>query len=647
MQNVFWLILLWLAGWALFPLSHRIWWNLLPDAGLAVGRILALCLWTFTAFWLGSGGVPTRISALLIFPCLLAGAVILWRERDSLLKTVHEKRRSIIAGEALFLAVFLFFFLLRGFGPETVDGEKQMDMAMIAACTRADYLPPPNPYTAGERLVGYYYAGHLQTALLTHAVFSTPQWTYNLMCATVPALVFSALFSLCSALCRSLKWGLLAVCGVLCLGNLSPLRIVWPAVFGQSPGAPEYFSTTRVIPYTINEYPFFTFAFGDLHAHLFAMPLAVLVMCLAWALWRGGQSLPLISCSAALAVLVMTNSWDFPLYTLLAVLAVWGGHKAWRAKLTGVALLILLALGGASLFLLKLKTTSSGVHFIWPSSPPVAWLMIWGVFLAILVPALVRVKKSPESGFCIALVACGLLALVWSEVTWMGYWPPPYHRQDTVFKFGLQAWYFCGTAAFCLALPQVAAGRWPRFVPFLYLPFVAVMLYASGLVVWGRAGEFREFKGTNAWAQLSPYEQEAAQWLQTRAREGDFLIEAEKYDGGDYTAYSRYANSTGVPAVIGPQSHSQQWLGRPGEVLQRKQDVRSFYTTGDEATRLGILRKYQVRWIILGDLERREYGGEWIDYLAQTLSVAARLGTTGEEGSVVICENPAMAAHRP
>ena len=110
------------------------WRNLLPDAGLAVGRILALCLWTLIAFWLGSGGVPTRISALLVFPCLFAGACVLWRERDSLLETVREKRRGLIVGEALFLGVFFFFLLLRGFGPETVDGEKQMDMAMIAAC---------------------------------------------------------------------------------------------------------------------------------------------------------------------------------------------------------------------------------------------------------------------------------------------------------------------------------------------------------------------------------------------------------------------------------------------------------------------------------------------------------------------------------
>ncbi len=599
------------------------------------------------AFWLGHIGVAPRFCALLIFPAVIIGIFCLWRERDATLKISREKRRGILAGEALFVGVFLFFLLLRSFGPETVDGEKQMDMAMIATCARADYLPPPNPYTAGERLTGYYYAGHLQTALLTRAVFSTPQWTYNLMCATVPALVFSALLSLCGALCRSLKWGLLAVCGVLTLGTLAPLRLVWPSVFGQSPGAPEYFSTTRVIPFTINEYPFFTFAFGDLHAHLFAMPLTVLVLCLAWALWQGGQKLPLLLCSVALAAQVMTNAWDFPFSLLLACMALWVARKTLSDRLVAVASLVLLALLIASLFLFKLTTTSSGVHFAWPTSPLLAWLMIWGVFIAILIPALCRVRKSPENNFSVLLAIVGILILMWSQFTWMGYWPPPYHRQDTIFKFGLQAWYLCGVAAFCLALPQVAEGRWPKVLPLLYLPFLAVMLYSSGMVVWGRAGEFAQFKGTNAWTQLSAHEQNAAKWLQMRAGEGDFLIEAEKEDGGDYTDFSRYANATGIPVVIGPQSHAHQWLGNMEEILQRKQDVRTFYMTSDAAARLAILRKYRVRWIILGSLERWEYGNEAINRLAEALPVAVRFGTDYETDSVIICENPEYITAQP
>lgn len=605
-----------------------------------MGRVLCLCLWTLTAFWLGNIGVPPRFSSQLIFPFLLIGCLFLWRERAVFLENLGEKKRAILVGEGLFFGVFIFFLVLRSFGPETADGEKPMDMAIIAAVARADYLPPPNPYTSGERLVAYYYSGHLQTALATTAISSSPQWTYNLMCATIPALVFSSLFMLCAALCKSLKLGFFAVCGVLCLGTLAPLREFWPGVFGSAPEGPAYFATSRVIPFTINEYPFFTFAFGDLHAHLFAMPLAVLVLCLAWALWQGGRNVSLVLCGLALGALAMTNTWDFPLFTLLGAFAVWHGRGMWREKVGGVVAMVCLALLAASIFLFKLKTTSSGVHFLWPSSPLIAWLLVWGVFLSVLIPGLMYVKTSSESAFCRALVLCGILALAWSEFTWMGYWGPPYHRQDTVFKFGLQAWYFCGVAAFCLALPQIATRRWPRFLPFVFLPFLAIMLYSSMLVVWGRAGEFRAFKGLNAWAQLPENEQNAARWLQTRARDGDFLIEAEQYEGGDYTEYSRYANATGIPAVIGPQSHSLQWLGKEKEILQRKLDVRMFYTTGDVTKRSAILRKYRVRWIVCGELERRQYGEAFVNRVAGAFPIGAHFGEISAADSVIICENP-------
>lgn len=629
MTDFLWFLCLWLCGWACLPFSCRIWRDSLPDGGLAAGRVLLLAVWTVAAFWLGTLGVSARITALLIFPLLTSGLFLLWRERVQLAMRLKRQRLALGASELIFLLSFIFFLTLRAFGPETADGEKPMDLALMASCARAESLPPPNPYVAGERVTAYYYLGHLQAALLTNAVRSSPQWTYNLMCATIPALVFSSLFSVCAALCRSVKWGACATGGVLCLGTLAPLRHIWPHIFGEVPIGPAYFSTSRVIPFTINEYPFFTFAFGDLHAHLLAMPLIALVFCLSWALWCEGRSAPLLPLSLALGALAMTNTWDLPLYALLGGMAVWHGRKSPREKIAGVAMVFALAVFVASGFLLGLKTASSGVHFLWPSSPVIPWLMVWGVFLGALSFGFIYHRRSRETGFCGALAGCGALALLASEFTWMGYLAPPYHRQDTVFKFGMQAWYFWGVASSCLVLPQIAARRWPRWLPFAFLPFLAVMLFSSVSVAWGRTEGFRQWKGLNAWSQLAPAPQQAAQWLHTRARGSEriFLIEAEQYEGGDYTEYSRYANATGIPIVIGPRAHSFQWRGGGWEeVFQRKRDVRTFYTTADQTTRLAILRKYAVRWIICGELERREYGAESIARVEDAFPTAAAFG---------------------
>src|SRR5690606_29527345 len=110
----------------------------------------------------------------------------------------------------------------------------------------------------------------------------------------------------------------------------------------------------------------------------------------------------------------------------------------------------------------------------------------------------------------------------------------------------------------------------------------------------------------------------AAQWLSQNAREGDAMLEAEKSAGGDYTEYSRYAHATGVPAVIGPQAHSFQWIGNWDEVFARKDAARAFYLSEDETLRIAIAQKYRVRWVVLGELERREYGAQAIARLEQT-----------------------------
>ena len=200
-----WLFLVWALGWLSLPITRRVWSAvvhptssiqhpasklLLPDAGLAIGRILFLCLWTLCSLWLGFAGVPVRFSAVLVYVFAVVLLFVCWRERAVLKLLIKNQKRGIVASELIFFAVFLFFFVVRGFWSSIENGEKPMDMALISAIARADYLPPPNPYAAGERLASYYYLGHLQMALLTDAIGAEPRWTYNLMAATSAALMF-------------------------------------------------------------------------------------------------------------------------------------------------------------------------------------------------------------------------------------------------------------------------------------------------------------------------------------------------------------------------------------------------------------------------------------------------------------------------
>ena len=320
-----WLALVAGAGWLAFPLSRRVFENVLPDAGLAFGRILFLAIWTMLTFYAGQIGVPVVWSAGFYLVLALFGIALWRRDRAQLTQTLRAHARAIRLAETLFLLVFLAFFVQRGFWSDTEgnNGEKGMDSALIAGLTRAQRLPPPNPYAAGTRLRSYYYFGHLETALLTRASFTTTRWSYNWMCATIPALCFPALFSLGAALTGRLKGGAFVVAAVFLSGTLEPL---WQWLnlkqnWGERFLGLEPFSVSRVIPYTINEFPWFTFNQGDLHAHYFDFPFQLALMALAWSLFRAKRAGVAMLAALVLGAQILTNTWDFPIYLLLVIFA--------------------------------------------------------------------------------------------------------------------------------------------------------------------------------------------------------------------------------------------------------------------------------------------------------------------------------------
>lgn len=884
-----WLLLIWSLGWLALPVSRRIWGRApgaLPDGGLAAGRALILWGWTLLAFWLGNARLSTQVGGLAIYPIAAVLVYYAWRDREGLREFVRERRRALIVSDAVFLVVFVAFFALRGFWPDINNGEKPMDMILISALHNASFLPPPNPYAAGTRLTSYYYLGHYQTAVIGNAVGAIPRWSYNLMCATLPALCYSVIAALAAALTNRLRNGLIAAALLLTAGTLEPLR-QW---FMPPPGAEpkrwplDYFATSRVIPNTINEYPWFTFTYADLHAHYFAMPLVLLIVSLGWALyWKreaiAKERLPQILvgvCALALGALLVTNTWDFPVYALFVGLCLVGSEalrteplpdasaslrggtsvaafsvrasppqttdedvdvdenpparrmttdaapdneeekikpkpRARRTPARGrvgaaangamddpassrppassirrrarkvdvgveegdgedevvpppaarprrtraakgvasspaprpignttavgarplrpaikkrppgpplhtnpfvraglIAAAMAAAAGVCALpFLMDLHSDAQGPELLeQPGSPTGAWLLLWAPIVGAWLFALITEARqrlalgSPEARlikrFVIVPVAawllakimtgndhfvliflltltiwtareafyvkgqdpvytwlcrtalCGLLALVWSETTWAGFLGPPYHRQDTVFKFGLQAWYLIGLAAVGAAFrdtttatpeepdsPDVMAWKyWPRPAQAAFMLMVAVCLVATLSTTMARARDFKTFEGWDAWYYLAPPERRAAAWLYRQARDGATLIEAEEKQGGDYSEYTRYAHATGLSGVIGPQAHTFQWGVGWDDVMARKEDVRAFYATTDSARAEEILRKYNVSYVVCGEMERREYGAEAVARTEERLRVVFQEGEGDERTTV-------------
>jgi YYY domain-containing protein len=233
-------------------------------------------------------------------------------------------------------------------------------------------------------------------------------------------------------------------------------------------GLPDwYWNPSRAIPAfgevePITEFPFFTVLYGDPHAHLFALPLTLLALAWAMSVVLGrarsssdeqGQArsavqvgLSLLLGGLAIGALRATNTWDFPTYLALGIIAIvyaiWrsgrsneDGYpkiKALRARLKRLAAL----LGGAVLlvalaFILFQPYASwyvqgyTQVEF-WKGTHTPFWsyLTHWGLFLFVILSWMVWEtrdwmastplselrKLDPYRGL---IYGAGLVGLVW------------------------------------------------------------------------------------------------------------------------------------------------------------------------------------------------------------------------------------------
>ena len=82
-----------------------------------------------------------------------------------------------------------------------------------------------------------------------------------------------------------------------------------------------------------------------------------------------------------------------------------------------------------------------------------------------------------------------------------------------------------------------------------------------------------------------------------------------------YRWYSRFTINTGLPGVVGWEWHQQQQraLNPPEWVTKRITDIDQFYTTVDTAYTKEFLNLYQVKYIVVGQLEEVTYPGPGLD----------------------------------
>jgi uncharacterized membrane protein len=83
---------------------------------------------------------------------------------------------------------------------------------------------------------------------------------------------------------------------------------------------------------------------------------------------------------------------------------------------------------------------------------------------------------------------------------------------------------------------------------------------------------------------------------------------------GVYHWGSRISIYTGLPTVLGWDVHQgQQRAGFTSMIQERIADVERAYSSPNAQEALGLLRKYQVRYVVVGGLERAFYPAIGLD----------------------------------
>ncbi len=187
-------------------------------------------------------------------------------------------------------------------------------------------------------------------------------------------------------------------------GGELPVRVNW-----------WYWNASRVMTHgEINEFPFFTFLYSDLHAHLMALPYTIIALgfALNWVLpaQRDEQVAPrnlpgavaylpfvlwVLVISIVLGALRCINTWDYPTYLFVTLLALGFAVYNQRGRLHLEGMLSIGIIFGAILVLSNVMFQPFHAHYAMPYSSLTLWkgdrtelwayLTIHGLFLFVLV----------------------------------------------------------------------------------------------------------------------------------------------------------------------------------------------------------------------------------------------------------------------
>ena len=502
----FWLVIYYALALAGLPIAAAL-FRTFPDRGATFALPASLVVVTVITYWLGQFSFT---NATIVVAVVVLAALSMALTRYDLELDLGGYTEAMV----VFTVAFCFLVVVRAIDPAIIatGGEKFLDFGVLQSLMRTPKLPPEDMWFAGKS-IQYYYGGHLIAAILTKLTGTLPRYSYNLALSGFYGMLITSAYGLASAIAdrqgipRRFA-GIAAGFFVGFAGNVyTPLRLVagsfpqWllkaiakplemdPSAIPISPTDFHYWDASRVMVGTINEFPFFAYLNGDLHAHMMGQPFLLFVAALGYAIYRSDTKwrrlLVFVALPPVVGFISTVSFWSFP--TALGV--VWlslvfaEGHPATlvphgerllqigeRSRLADeliritVSLLIVVAVGGlafvwAAPFILNVLLGAAGARglgFLPDRSNAVELLIVHGIFLCLFALYLGMNARWKDRDTALVVIF-GLL-------------------------LGLQSWK-AGAAALLLVAPLLVGG-WLLLRSDADLGFETVLLVAgAGLVL--------------------------------------------------------------------------------------------------------------------------------------------------------------------
>ena len=252
------------------------------------------------------------------------------------------------------------------------------------------------------------------------------------------------------------------------------------------------------------------------------------------------------------------------------------------------------------------------------------------IALPVCVWALVLVlspRQSDGKRFLYFIIGTGfLLTLVVELVHLVG----DIGRMNVVFKLYMQAWLLINLAAASgLAIVLRKQKRWQKRIQVLVqIPLIILLMSATLFPILATRD-----KATDRMSYVAPHtldgmeymqssfyyldgiqmdlsqDYRAIKWMQENVKGSPVILEGQTLE---YSWGNRFTIYTGLPSVVGWNYHQRQQraLWANNAVWDRVNSVNEFYLTSDQGYVENYLVQHDIRYIVLGQLERIRYYGD-------------------------------------